>query len=827
MTTDTNLYDSDSYASVYRPEKSIFQDDTRIFHRRGFAYDTVAAVENAAFADGVLTAALRLQSGHAAYLTLTPIAEGIVRLRFWQGAAPSSGEGEFEDTSMMLAPGFVPAPPTTGLTEDEDAFELVTGEYTLRLLKAPFNLHILRGDDLVFELETEELAGQFVTPPLGVRRPPQDTGARLGEAFLSWRIRNDERFFGLGEKWNKVEKTSTRATIWAADTCGANTTDMSYKSLPVLFSTKGWGLMLHSAFRSYWEVGLFSYTSGSALIEEPKVDAFLFLAPTLAELVVRYTDLTGKPQMPPRWALGIWMSRCAYRNREQVEDVLRRLRDEQIPCDVVHLDPPWMRTHYYPVIGVDACDFVWDEEAWPDHAAMLGQWREWGFDTCFWVNPYLPEGTPIYEEAAAAGYLLQDAAGEIVRLEYGQPVGTVDFTNPAAKSWWKDHLKALAAEGASVFKPDYGDRVAEEAVFHNGKTGREMHNLYMFLYTEAAFEAALESRGEGITWRRSGYIGSQRYPGTWAGDTQVTWQGMRGALRGGLSAGFVGEAFWSHDIGGFTGDPPSPELYIRWAQFGLLSPFSRFHGTTPREPWFYGDEALAVVTTYARLRYALMPYLLASAYESTVTGLPMLRHMRLAFPGEPNADTLDDQYALGQDLLVAPVLVDGARRLPVYFPKGRWWLLEAVMAGQPVLPFEGPGFFEVDAPLGRMPVYLGAGGLLPRYTHAPQHLKGPEPREMALDITPGPADRRLTIPGGDLDLNIAYHSDGAEATLALDPIPVIFTIRLVDTQVDQVEVKGVARGTGAMGWRTDGPHTLITADARRGITLTWRLSLET
>jgi len=251
-------------------------------------------------------------------------------------------------------------------------------------------------------------------------------------------------------------------------------------------------------------------------------------------------------------------------------------------------------------------------------------------------------------------------------------VGTVDFSNPAAKVWWKGHLKALVDEGASVFKPDYGDRVAEEAVFANGTTGKAMHNRFMFLYTEAAFEAVKETRGENIVWRRSGYIGSQRYPGTWAGDTQVTWQGMRGALRGGLSAGFGGEAFWSHDIGGFVGVKPDPELYIRWAQFGLLSPFSRFHGTTPREPWEYGGEALDIVRHYAQLRYALMPYLLASAHESTITGLPMLRHLQMEFPAEPNVDTIDDQYMLGSDLLIAPVLTPGATSRYVYFPKGRW-----------------------------------------------------------------------------------------------------------------------------------------------------------
>ena len=417
-----------------------------------------------------------------------------------------------------------------------------------------------------------------------------------------------------------------------------------------------------------------------------------------------YTDLTGKPQMPPRWALGVWMSRCAYLTRAQVEDVLARLRAEEIPCDVVHLDPHWMKTHYYFKIGVDACDFEWDTEDWPDHKRMLRQWHADGFDVCFWINPYIPEGTALYAEAKANGYLLKTAEGAVARLEHGEPVGTVDFSNPAAKTWWKGYLKALVDEGASVFKPDYGDRVAEEAVFANGKTGKEMHNRFMFLYTEAAFEAVKETRGENIVWRRSGYVGSQRYPGTWAGDTQVTWQGMRGALRGGLSAGFGGEAFWSHDIGGFVGDKPDPELYVRWAQFGLLSPFSRFHGTTPREPWEYGDAALDIVRHYAQLRYALMPYLLAAAHESTLTGLPMLRHLYLEFPDEPNVDTIDDQYMLGPDLLVAPVLTAGATSRYVYFPKGRWWALEDVTCA-----IDGPGFVEVAALVGPHPGFCPGG----------------------------------------------------------------------------------------------------------------------
>lgn len=795
MNTNETAYTSESYATDYIPEKSIYQDDARIFHRGGFVYDSVAAVTQASFAGGTLTASVALESGAPAHLSVTIIADGILRLKFWRG------EAEFEGTSEMLVPLTAEAPAGT-CTEQADAYTLTVGAYTLRLHKQPFGMDILRDGARIFELETEPLAGKYVTPPLGFRCGPSS------EPYFSWRMQNDERFFGLGEKWNKVEKTSTRATIWAADTCGSNTNDMSYKSLPLLFSTNGWGVLLHTGYRSFWEIGTFAYTSGSALSEDTKLDLFIFLAPTLKELIGLYTDLTGKPQMPPRWALGVWMSRCAYLTRAQVEEVLTRLRAEQIPCDVVHLDPHWMKTHYYFKIGVDACDFEWDTEDWPAHRQMLQQWRADGFDVCFWVNPYIPEGTALYAEAAANGYLLKTAGGAVARLEHGEPVGTVDFSNPAAKAWWKNHLKALVDEGASVFKPDYGDRVAEQAVFANGKTGKEMHNRFMFLYTETAFEAVKETRGENIVWRRAGYVGSQRYPGTWAGDTQVTWQGMRGALRGGLSAGFGGEAFWSHDIGGFVGTKPAPELYIRWAQFGLLSPFSRFHGTTPREPWEYGDAALAIVRHYAQLRYALMPYLLAAAHESTVTGLPLLRHMRLEFPDEPNVDTIDDQYMLGADLLIAPILTPDATSRYVYFPAGRWWALEDVTCA-----IDGPGFVEVAAPLEHIPIFVRAGAVLPRYIHNPQHLKTPAPEEMEIFIYPGESHKSLRIAENGFDIEIAYTATAEKHALTIAPVPLTFTVWLMDTRIAKVQSARDALTT----WEVFERDTLVNLDAAAGV----------
>lgn len=785
----SQLYDSASYASRYEPEKGFFTRDDRIFHQPGFFYDSVARVSALELQPNGLLAQVELVSGESAQLAIHLVAEDSLRLKLWQG------QPAFQETSPMI-PALPSIPPAASLKEDEHQAGLSWGDYRLQLDKAPFHLRAWRGVELIFELEREEIAGKYITAPLGFRKRDE---ARW--PYLSWRSQNEDRYFGFGEKFGKVEKSFTRTTIWTADTGGSNTNDLAYKGVPVLYSSAGWGLVLHSSYRSYWEVGSFSYTSGSFLSEEGQLDAFLLFGPSLKDLIRRYTDLSGRPAMPPDWALGIWMSRCAYQSRAQVDEVLTRLRAERIPCDVVHLDPSWMKTHWYPVLGVDACDFSWDEDLWPDPEGMFADFKARGFKVDLWINPYLPEGQPIYAEAAEKGYLARSTKGGWARQEFGEPVGVVDLTNPAAKAWWQEHLKKLLRMGAAAVKPDYGDRVAEDALFYNGKTGREMHNLFIHLYAEAAFEAVKEVHGWNIIWRRPGYIGTQRYPGTWAGDTQVTWQGMQGALRGGLSAGFSGEAFWSHDIGGFVGAQPSPELYIRWAQFGLLSPLARFHGNTPREPWHYGETALNVVRHYAELRYRLMPYLKAAAGETITSGVPILRHTHLEFPREPHAETLDDQYLLGPDLLIGPVLKTGATSRSLYFPEGLWRRLE-----DPSQTVHGPRFCEVSAPLEQIPVFVRQGAVIPHYLAAPQHLQGDPARELVLDVYAGDAQREVRFVEGQ-PVAIDYHAANGQAELSIQPVPLTFHIRLVGWNAvpHAVDAQGqaLALQPGEGAWQAD------------------------
>ena len=258
----------------------------------------------------------------------------------------------------------------------------------------------------------------------------------------------------------------------------------------------------------------------------------------------------------------------------------------------------------------------WDRARIPDPGRLLAELHREGFRSCLWINPYVSVQSRLYREGATRGYFLRRPDGttyEAVvwnpRSERGMGLcAIVDFTNPDAVRWFRAMLDAQLALGADSFKPDFAEEIPEDARFHDGLTGIERHNPYPLLYQREAFEAVRARAGRAVVWSRSAAPGVQRYPGHWAGDSECTFTDLASTLRGGLAAALSGLAYWSHDIGGFWGDP-SPELFVRWTQLGLLSALSRYHGATPRDPWLFGDEALTIFRTYARLRSRLSDHL--------------------------------------------------------------------------------------------------------------------------------------------------------------------------------------------------------------------------
>jgi alpha-D-xyloside xylohydrolase len=335
----------------------------------------------------------------------------------------------------------------------------------------------------------------------------------------------------------------------------------------------------------------------------------------------------------------------------------------------------------------------------------------------------------MYKEGVEKGFFLKDRDGGVIHIPDFElcEVAIVDFTNPEAREWYKNKHSDLLRKGVSVFKCDMGEAVPEKAVFHNGKTGVEMHNLYPLYYQGTVFEAVekVYGRGSGLVWGRSGCAGIQRYPVQWSGDSHATFEDMACVLRGGLSYSLSGVPFWSHDIGGFQGPKPSPTLYVRWAQWGLLSPLSRCHGTTPREPWEYGEEALRIFREFTRLRYSLLPYIYSCAYEACETGIPVARPLVLEYQDDPNTRKIDLEYLFGSSLLVVPVLNEEGY-VEYYLPKGEWlnWWSRK--------PIKGGCWVKERVPLQVIPLLVRENSVIPRVTPV-QHV-GEKFEEMILEI---------------------------------------------------------------------------------------------
>jgi alpha-D-xyloside xylohydrolase len=301
--------------------------------------------------------------------------------------------------------------------------------------------------------------------------------------------------------------------------------------------------------------------------------------------------------------------------------------------------------------------------------------KDKGLKICVWINPYIAQESHLFEEGMEKGFFVQRKNKDVWQWDMWQPgMALVDFTNPKASKWFQEKLETLLDMGVDCFKTDFGERIPTEDIeYYDGSDPVKMHNYYSYLYNKTVYELLQRKKGDNhaVLFARSATAGGQKFPVHWGGDCWSTYEAMAESLRGGLSLTMSGFGYWSHDIGGFE-STSTPDVYKRWAAFGLLSSHSRLHGSTSyRVPWAYDDEAVDVLRFFTKLKMELLPYIYSSAVETSRTGVPVMRSMVLEFENEPGCHYLDRQYMLGERLLVAPIFNENGES-SYYLPKGIW-----------------------------------------------------------------------------------------------------------------------------------------------------------
>lgn len=478
----------------------------------------------------------------------------------------------------------------------------------------------------------------------------------------------DELIYGLGERFTPFVKNGQSVEIWNED--GGTSTEQSYKNIPFYLSSRGYGVFVNHPEKVEFEVATEQVTKVGFSVAGENLDYFFINGPSMKEVLMRYTSLTGKPSLPPKWTFGLWLSTSFTTDYDEktVMSFIDGMLERGIPLSVFHFDCCWMREFHWT-------DFVWDERVFPDPEGMLRRIKEKGIRICVWINSYVGQESVLFQEGMEKGYFLKRHNGDVWQWDMWQPgLAIIDFTNPEAVKWYQEKLEKMLDMGVDCFKTDFGERIpTQDVVYFNGADPVKMHNYYTYLYNKAVYEVLVRKRGkeEAVLFARSATAGGQKFPVHWGGDCWSDYESMEESLRGGLSLTSSGFGFWSHDIGGFE-SRSTPDVYKRWAAFGLLSTHSRLHGSTSyRVPWVYDEEAVDVVRFFTRLKLELLPYLYSSAVYTSQTGVPMMRSIMLEFEDDMNCRYLDKQYMLGDHLLVAPVFNEkGIAKY--YLPEGCW-----------------------------------------------------------------------------------------------------------------------------------------------------------
>ena len=694
----------------------------------------------------------------------------------------------------------LPKPEPLSVEEDERLLTITSGHLELVIHKDDWAMEYKRDGKLLTRSGKGDLS-YIKTNWTGL---PYDVGKEDG-AYMCQQLGLSvgELLYGLGERFTAFVKNGQSVSVWNED--GGTSTEQSYKNIPFYLSNRGYGVFVNHPEKVEFEIGTEQVAKAAFSVQGENLDYFLIGGPSMKEVLMRYTDLTGKPARLAPWTYGLWLSTSFTTDYDEktVMSFIDGMEERGIPLSVFHFDCCWMREYHWT-------DFVWDERVFPDPAGMLGRIKEKGIRVCVWINPYIGQESVLFDEGVEKGYFIKKTNGDVWQWDMWQSgLAIVDFTNPEALRWYQGKLEMLMDMGVDCFKTDFGERIPVNVVYHDGSDPRKMHNYYTYLYNKAVYDVLEKRRGkeEAVLFARSATAGGQQFPVHWGGDCWSDYESMEESLRGGLSLTSSGFGYWSHDIGGFESQS-TPDVYKRWAAFGLLSTHSRLHGSTSyRVPWVYDEEAVDVVRFFTRLKLELLPYLYGEGVNTSLTGIPMMRSMALEFEEDRNCRYLDKQYMLGDSLLVAPVFNEEGMA-EYYLPQGTWihYLTGETVAGG-VWRTEHQDYCSI-------PLWVKAGSVIP---------VAPECRRadygfldsLQWKVYPGREESRGTVykegrkvqtvsavwKGDVVALSVTNHMEKEENG---SPRLLGTVIRLVNCKISQVE-----EGSFAI----EGNDTVVTMDA--------------
>jgi len=585
------------------------------------------------------------------------------------------------------------------MEETDKHIILVTEGVECRIHLQPFRLEVYRRDGTPLLLETEAMAWL------------------MGESNRPLRVRQNfaspsaEGFYGFGERYNTLDQRGNTLDIRVFDQY-KNQDRRTYLPVPFFLSSRGYGHYLATNRHVAYDLAASHpdrWSFDAELGPDAALEYHLIADEDPKHIITGFTDLVGKPTLPPKWAFGPWMSGNEWNSQAVIMDQVQKTIEHRIPATVLVIEAwsdeatfyIWNDAKYEPKPGGDA--FSYDnftfppDGRWPDPKGMVDELHRLGIRVLLWQIPVMkkldePHAQHDADEACMIekGYCVHDADGQPYRVRppWFRDGLVLDVTNPDAVRWWLSKRAYLLDElGVDGFKTDGGEHLwGRDLHFADGRQGDELWNLYPNLYVGAYHRFVQENRqGDGITFSRAGFTGAQAHPCHWAGDEDSTWEAFRYSILAGLNVGVSGIPFWGWDLAGFSGELPSAELYLRAAAMAVFCPIMQYHSEynehrqpcRDRTPWNIAErtgepEVIETYRRFAQLRMELLPYIETEAAHCSVTGEPLMRALFLDWPEDPVAWKITDQYCFGRALLVAPVVEPGVTQRHLYLPAGEW-----------------------------------------------------------------------------------------------------------------------------------------------------------